>query len=150
MENVVRIIGGGLAGAEAAWQLARRGVAVELFEMRPQRMTEAHAGSDLGELVCSNSLRSDLLSAPAGLLKAEMRGLDSLIIRCADQHRVPAGSALAGGRVNFCPALTEAGGRLAGGRVGCGEGLHVPGDGVVILSHGAPTSPAVSKKIVAR
>ena len=73
MENVVRIIGGGLAGAEAAWQLARRGVAVELFEMRPQRMTEAHAGGDLGELVCSNSLRSDLLSAPAGLLKAEMR-----------------------------------------------------------------------------
>ena len=74
MENVVRIIGGGLAGAEAAWQLARRGISVELFEMRPQRMTEAHAGGDLGELVCSNSLRSDLLSAPAGLLKAEMRG----------------------------------------------------------------------------
>ena len=90
MENVVRIIGGGLAGAEAAWQLARRGISVELFEMRPQRMTEAHAGSDLGELVCSNSLRSDLPSAPAGLLKAEMRCLDSLIIRCADRHRVPA------------------------------------------------------------
>ena len=101
MENVVRIIGGGLAGAEAAWQLARRGIAVELFEMRPQRMTEAHAGSDLGELVCSNSLRSDLPSAPAGLLKAEMRCLDSLIIRCADRHRVPAGSALAVDRANF-------------------------------------------------
>ena len=76
MKNIVRIIGGGLAGTEAAWQLARRGVAVELYEMRPQRMTEAHAGRNLGELVCSNSLRSDLLSAPAGLLKAEMRRLD--------------------------------------------------------------------------
>jgi len=76
MKNIVRIIGGGLAGTEAAWQLARRGVAVELFEMRPQRMTEAHAGRNLGELVCSNSLRSDLLSAPAGLLKAEMRRLE--------------------------------------------------------------------------
>src|SRR5258708_37249594 len=106
MENVVRIIGGGLAGAEAAWQLARRGVAVELFEMRPQRMTEAHAGSDLGELVCSNSLRSDLLSAPAGLLKAEMRGLDSIIIRCAGQHRGQAGSAAAGRSGDFFRAFT--------------------------------------------
>ena len=67
MSNSVRIIGGGLAGVEAAWQLARRDVAVELYEMRPQRSTEAHAGNNLGELVCSNSLRSDLLSAPAGL-----------------------------------------------------------------------------------
>ncbi len=95
MENVVRIIGGGFAGAEAAWQLARRGVAVELFEMRPQRMTEAHAGSELGELVCSNSLRSDSPSAPAGLLKAEMRSLDSLDHARRRRHRVPAGSALA-------------------------------------------------------
>ena len=84
-----------LAGSEAAWQLARRGVAVELFEMRPQRRTEAHATANLGELVCSNSLRSDSLSAPAGLLKAEMRQLDSLVIRVAEAHRVPAGSALA-------------------------------------------------------
>jgi methylenetetrahydrofolate--tRNA-(uracil-5-)-methyltransferase len=69
MEKLVRIIGGGLAGCEAAYQLARRGVKVELFEMRPRRMTEAHSSSDLGELVCSNSLRSNSLSAPAGLLK---------------------------------------------------------------------------------
>ena len=108
MSNLVRIIGGGLAGAEAAWQLARRGVTVELFEMRPQRMTEAHASGNLGELVCSNSLRSDLLTAPAGLLKAEMRRLDSLVIRCAEATRVPAGSALAVDLERFSIALTSA------------------------------------------
>jgi len=150
MENVVRIIGGGLAGAEAAWQLARRDVAVELFEMRPQRMTEAHAGSDLGELVCSNSLRSDLLSAPAGLLKAEMRRLDSLIIRCADRHRVPAGSALAVDRVNFSRALTEAVERLAGVRIVREEARHIPDDGIVIMATGPLTSPALSKELAAR
>jgi methylenetetrahydrofolate--tRNA-(uracil-5-)-methyltransferase len=150
MENVVRIIGGGLAGAEAAWQLARRGVAVELFEMRPQRMTEAHAGSDLGELVCSNSLRSDLPSAPAGLLKAEMRGLDSLIIRCADRHRVPAGSALAVDRANFSRALTETVERLAGVRIVREEVRRIPDDGIVIIATGPLTSPALSKELAAR
>src|SRR6185436_15900052 len=141
MENVVRIIGGGLAGAEAAWQLARRGVSVELFEMRPQCMTEAHAGSDLGELVCSNSLRSDLPSAPAGLLKAEMRCLDSLIIRCADRHRVPAGSALAVDRANFSRALTETVGGLVGVRIVREEVRHIPDDGIVIIATGPLTSP---------
>ena len=150
MENVVRIIGGGLAGTEAAWQLARRGISVELFEMRPQRMTEAHAGGDLGELVCSNSLRSDLLSAPAGLLKAEMRGLDSLIIRCADQYRVPAGSALAVDRVNFSRALTKAVEQLAGVRIVREEVRHIPDDGIVIMATGPLTSPALSKELVAR
>jgi methylenetetrahydrofolate--tRNA-(uracil-5-)-methyltransferase len=150
MENVVRIIGGGLAGAEAAWQLARRGISVELFEMRPQRMTEAHAGGDLGELVCSNSLRSDLLSAPAGLLKAEMRGLDSLIIRCADQYRVPAGSALAVDRVNFSRALTKAVEQLAGVRIVREEVRHIPDDGIVIIATGPLTSPALSKELAAR
>ena len=150
MENVVRIIGGGLAGAEAAWQLARRGISVELFEMRPQRMTEAHAGSDLGELVCSNSLRSDLLSAPAGLLKAEMRCLDSLIIRCADRHRVPAGSALAVDRANFSRALTETVGGLVGVRIVREEVQHIPDDGIVIIATGPLTSPALSKELAAR
>ena len=89
MDNIVRIIGGGLAGTEAAWQLARRGIAVELFEMRPLRRTEAHATDDLAEVVCSNSLRSDSLSAPAGLLKAEMRQLDSLIIRSPKRIACP-------------------------------------------------------------
>src|SRR3972149_10381995 len=95
MGNLVRIVGGGLAGSEAPWQLARRGVAVELYEMRPQRRTEAHATASLGELVCSNSLRSNSLSAPAGLLKEETRLLESAVIRKAEAHRVPAGTALA-------------------------------------------------------
>ena len=73
MKESVRIIGGGLAGAEATWQLARRGIGVELFEMRPVRATEAHATDQLAEIVCSNSLRSDMLSAPAGLLKADRK-----------------------------------------------------------------------------
>ncbi len=150
MKNVVRIIGGGLAGTEAAWQLARRGVAAELFEMRPLRMTEAHAGRDLGELVCSNSLRSDLLSAPAGLLKAEMRRVDSLIIRCADAHRVPAGSALAVDRQNFSRALTETVEQLAGVRVRREEVRAIPEDGVVIIATGPLTSPAFSAELVAQ
>ena len=107
MAKTVRIVGGGLAGVEAAYQLARRGVAVELFEMRPQRMTEAHATGDFGELVCSNSLRSISLTAPAGLLKEEMRRLDSLVIRVAENHRVPAGSALAVDRESFARTLTR-------------------------------------------
>src|SRR3970282_544223 len=150
MENIVRIIGGGLAGAEAAWQLARRGIAVELFEMRPQRMTEAHAGANLGELVCSNSLRSDLVTAPAGLLKAEMRQLDSLVIRCAEISRVPAGSALAVDRDRFSAALTEAVEALASVRITRREMPAIPDDGLVILATGPLTSPALSRDLTAR
>jgi methylenetetrahydrofolate--tRNA-(uracil-5-)-methyltransferase len=145
----VCIIGGGLAGAEAAWQLARRGVAVELYEMRPQRSTDAHAGSDLGELVCSNSLRSDLLSAPAGLLKAEMRRLDSIIVRCAEQHRVPAGSALAVDRDAFSAGLTEIVQELPGVRIIREEVREIPDEGVVIVATGPLTSPALSGQLAA-
>src|SRR5919108_6403304 len=94
MENTVRIVGAGLAGSEAAYQLARRGIAVELFEMRPERMTESHSTGYFGELVCSNSLRSNSLTAPAGLLKEEMGRVDSLVIQTAEANRVPAGLAL--------------------------------------------------------
>jgi methylenetetrahydrofolate--tRNA-(uracil-5-)-methyltransferase len=143
----VRVIGGGLAGAEASWQLAKRGVPVELCEMRPQCSTEAHSGNDLGELVCSNSLRSDLLSAPAGLLKAEMRRLDSLIIRCAEQHRVPAGSALAVDRAAFSAALSETVQRLPRVRIVREEVRDLPADSVVIIASGPLTSPALSRKL---
>ena len=149
MSNRVRIIGGGLAGAEAAWQLARRGVAVELYEMRPQRSTEAHAGNHLGELVCSNSLRSDLLSAPAGLLKAEMRRLDSVIVRCAEQHRVPAGSALAVDRDAFSAGLTEIVQGLPDVRIIREEVREIPDEGVVIVATGPLTSPALSRQLTA-
>lgn len=102
----VTVIGGGLAGCEAAWQLARRGVRVALIEMKPAMMSPAHQTPVLCELVCSNSLRSDDPSAPAGLLKEELRRAGSLVIGCADEHKVPAGSALAVERFGFGRAVT--------------------------------------------
>jgi methylenetetrahydrofolate--tRNA-(uracil-5-)-methyltransferase len=101
------IIGGGLAGSESAWQAAQRGVDVTLYEMRPQSMTPAHTGSDLAELVCSNSLGSNALNRAPGLLKEELRRLDSMIIETADRHSVPAGSALAVDRDGFARAVTR-------------------------------------------
>ena len=150
MRNRVRIIGGGLAGTEAAWQLARRGVAVELFEMRPRRGTEAHATSHLGELVCSNSLRSDSPAAPAGLLKAEMRLLDSLVIRIAEACRVPAGSALAVDRDRFSLGVTQAIEQLPLLRVIREEIREIPKDGVTVLATGPLTSPALSAHLATR
>ena len=146
MEKCVRIVGGGLAGSEAAYQLARRNIGVELFEMRPHRMTEAHASSDLGELVCSNSLRSNSLSAPAGLLKEEMRQLDSLIIRIAEVARVPAGSALAVDREIFARALTAAVEALPRVKVIRQEIQKIP-SGTVILASGPLTSPALAQQL---
>lgn len=108
MTKHVHIIGGGLAGSEAAWQLARQGVAVTLFEMRPVRQTPAHKTGGLAELVCSNSFRSDDAENNAvGLLHEEMRRLDSLIMRAADGHKVPAGAALAVDRDGFSQAVEE-------------------------------------------
>ena len=91
----VRILGAGLAGSECAFSLARRGHSVELIEMRPVKMTAAHQTSNLGELVCSNSLRSSAITNAVGLLKQEMKLLDSMVIRCAEAARVPAGDAFA-------------------------------------------------------
>jgi methylenetetrahydrofolate--tRNA-(uracil-5-)-methyltransferase len=147
MESRVRIIGGGLAGTEAAWQLARRGVDVELFEMRPTRKTEAHATENLAEVVCSNSLRSDSLSAPAGLLKAEMRQLDSLIIRIAEAHRVPAGSALAVDRDGFAQGVTQVIESLKKVRVIRHEVETIPQNGTLILASGPLTSPSLSQQL---
>lgn len=104
----VTVIGGGLAGCEAAWQIAQLNVPVLLYEMRPKVMTPAHKTDKLAELVCSNSLRSDLIDKPAGLLKEEMRRLGSLIIRCADQAALPGGGALTVDREKFAQLVTEA------------------------------------------
>ena len=105
----VHIIGGGLAGCEAAWQIAARGVPVVLHEMRPVRSTAAHKTDGLAELVCSNSFRSDDRETNAvGLLHEEMRRLGSLIMRCGDTHQVPAGGALAVDRDGFSAAVTAA------------------------------------------
>src|ERR1051325_5623004 len=105
----VHVIGGGLAGSEAAWQMARAGVPVVLHEMRPVRGTEAHQGQGLAELVCSNSFRSDDPQRNAvGLLHEEMRQCGSLILAAADRHKVPAGGALAVDRVGFSEAVEAA------------------------------------------
>ena len=106
--QTVTVIGGGLAGSEAAWQLARQGVAVRLYEMRPVRPTDAHHTDKLAELVCSNSFRSAALVAAVGLLKEEMRGLGSLVMAAADAARVPAGQALAVDRHVFAQSITDA------------------------------------------
>src|SRR5919204_1391077 len=105
---MVRIIGGGLAGCEAAWQAASRGVRVTLHEMRPVRTTAVHKSDRLAELVCSNSLRADKLDNAVGLLKEEMRRLGSLVMRAADDSRVPAGAALAVDRDRFSERITRA------------------------------------------
>ena len=104
----VTVIGGGLAGCEAAWQLAERGARVALVEMKPAATSPAHQTPLLCELVCSNSLRSDDPEAPAGLLKAELRRAGSLVIARADRHRVPAGEALAVERIGFAREVTLA------------------------------------------
>ena len=101
------VIGAGLAGSEAAWQLAGRGIHVRLIEMKPLKYTPAHHSQDFAELVCSNSLRSDALTNAVGVLKNEMRMLNSLIMKCADATKVPAGSALAVDRVKFASMVTE-------------------------------------------
>src|SRR6188508_2991159 len=105
---MIHIIGGGLAGSEAAWQAASFGVRVVLHEMRPVRATAVHKTDRLAELVCSNSLRGDKLDNAVGLLKEEMRRLGSLVMRAADAHRVPAGAALAVDRERFAQTITDA------------------------------------------
>ena len=105
--SVITIIGGGLAGCEAAHQVTRFGLRVKLFEMRPKRPTPAHKTHYLGELVCSNSLKSDSLENASGILKEEMRRLNSIVIEAADQNRVPAGKALAVDREGFSLYLTK-------------------------------------------
>src|SRR4051794_41846754 len=108
LSEKVHIVGAGLAGSEAAWQVARSGIPVVLIEMRPLRMTEAHRTDGLAELVCSNSFRSDDAANNAvGLLHAEMRRLGSLIMRAADANQVPAGGALGGGRGGFLKNLSR-------------------------------------------
>src|SRR5271170_5679478 len=108
MKPQVNIVGAGLAGSEAAWQCARRGVAVELFEMRPVRSTAAHQTGDFAELVCSNSLKSDSENTAPWLLKEEMRRAGSLLIRIARECSVPAGHALAVDRTTFAAKVTQA------------------------------------------
>jgi methylenetetrahydrofolate--tRNA-(uracil-5-)-methyltransferase len=149
MTERVTIVGGGLAGCEAAWQLARRGVGVDLHEMRPARPTPVHQTGDLAELVCSNSLRGNALDQAAGLLKEEMRRMDSIIIRVADAVRVPAGSALAVDRSLFAQRITEAVGGLPEVRIHRGEVTRLPESEVAIVATGPLTSESLAAEIAA-
>ena len=143
----VTIVGGGLAGCEAAWQLSRRGIELDLFEMRPARPTPVHRTSDLAELVCSNSLRGNALDQAAGLLKEEMRRLDSLVLRVADSVRVPAGSALAVDRDLFARRMTEAVEALPGVRLHRQEVSALPDASVAIVATGPLTSAPLAEEI---
>jgi methylenetetrahydrofolate--tRNA-(uracil-5-)-methyltransferase len=145
----VAIVGGGLAGCEAAWQLCRRGVGVDLFEMRPLRGTPVHQTADLAELVCSNSLRGNDLDQAAGLLKEEMRRMDSLVMRVADEVRVPAGSALAVDRGLFARRMTEAISALPGLHLRRAEVERIPEHPLTIVATGPLTSEPLARDILA-
>ena len=142
----VKVIGAGLAGSEAAWQLARRGISVELYEMKPEKKTPAHHTDDFAELVCSNSLRGDRLENAVGLLKEELRRCGSLIMECAEKTRVEAGGCLAVDRQGFSAMVTEKIRKHPNITVIPGEVTCVP-EGPVIIATGPLTSDAMSAAI---
>ena len=145
--NCVTVIGGGLAGTEAAWQIAQAGVKVDLYEMRPEQKSPAHHSSELAELVCSNSFGADAVDRAAGLLHEELRRLNSVIIHTADQHRVPAGGALAVDRGVFSQELTN---KIANHpliTLKREEIKTIPQDGIVVLATGALTSEELAKEL---
>ena len=144
--NKVTVIGAGLAGSEAAWQLAQRGISVDLIEMRPERTTPAHHTADFAELVCSNSLRGDRLENAVGLLKEELRRMDSLILRCAEATRVEAGGALAVDRQGFSAMVTRELSSHPNVTVRHEEMTRIP-EGPVIVATGPLTSDAMSDAI---
>ncbi len=143
---MVKVIGAGLAGTEAAWQLAQRGIPVELYEMKPHKKSPAHHTDTFAELVCSNSLRGDKIENAVGLLKEELRRLDSLIISCADATRVEAGGCLAVDRQGFSDLVTEKIRNHPNITVIDEEVTQVP-EGPVIIATGPLTSDALSKAI---
>ena len=143
----VTVIGAGLAGCEAAWQLAQRGIPVILREMKPEKKSPAHHSDDFAELVCSNSLRSDQLENAVGLLKEELRRSGSLILSCADAHRVEAGGALAVDRFGFSGAVTRKIKDHPNITVVPGEVTDIPSEGEVIIATGPLTSDALSESI---
>ncbi len=143
----VTVIGAGLAGSEAAWQIARRGVRVRLVEMRPVRSTPAHHTADFAELVCSNSLRAAAITNAVGLLKEEMRRLQSLIIEMADKNAVPAGGALAVDRIGFSADITRTLHSHPNVEVVRQEIAEIPENGIVVVATGPLTSPLLSSSI---
>lgn len=147
MPERVTVIGGGLAGSEAAWQLAKRGITVDFYEMRPQKMTPAHKTDRLAELVCTNSMRSNQLSNAVGLLKEEMRQLDSLIMKAADHSQVPAGGALAVDRTQFSDYITNKLLALPNINFHTEEITQIPTDRIAIIATGPLTSDKLAEEI---
>ena len=155
MKDYITVIGGGLAGSEAAYQIAKRGIKVRLYEMKPNKFSPAHSNKNLAEIVCSNSFKSNLLTNACGLLKEELRILDSLLIRIADETAVPAGQALAVDREKFAERVTaelEANENIEimHGEFGTEE-LHlkdIASDGIVIIATGPLTSDALADEII--
>ena len=146
--ETVTVLGAGLAGSECAWQLAKRGIRVRLWEMKPEKMSPAHQSPYFGELVCSNSLRSDELTNAVGLLKAEMRAMDSLIMASADANKVAAGGALAVDREGFARQITETLEQHPNVEIIRKEALDIP-DGEVVIATGPLSSDAIAEKIAA-
>ena len=144
----VTVLGAGLAGSECAWQLAKRGIPVRLWEMKPEKMTPAHSSEYFAELVCSNSLRSDELSNAVGLLKAEMRKMGSLIMESADRNRVAAGGALAVDRVGFSRTITEKLLACENVELVRAEAREIP-EGEVVVATGPLSSDAIAERIAA-
>ena len=144
--KVVNVIGAGLAGSEAAWQLAKRGISVHLYEMRPVKQTPAHHTSQFAELVCSNSLRANTLTNAVGVLKEEMRLLDSVIIHSADECAVPAGGALAVDRHEFAAKVTDMVKNHPNVTVINEEVTEIP-EGLTVIATGPLTSEALSEQL---
>lgn len=145
-EQVVNVIGAGLAGSEAAWQIAKRGIKVKLYEMRPVKQTPAHHTDKFAELVCSNSLRANGLTNAVGVIKEEMRMLDSVILKAADQCSVPAGGALAVDRHEFAGYVTETVKNHPLVEVIHEEVTEIP-EGITVIATGPLTSKALAEKI---
>lgn len=155
MNNEIIVIGGGLAGCEATYQIAKRGIKVKLYEMKPDRFSPAHTNKNLAEIVCSNSFKSNLHTNACGLLKEELRKLDSLLIEIADETSVPAGQALAVDREEFAKKVTEKLEQMENvtiERTEVGEGLislkELAKDSIVIIATGPLTSDNLSKEIL--
>lgn len=143
----INVLGAGLAGCEAAWQIAQRGVAVRLYEMKPRKRTPAHKSPDFCELVCSNSLKAARVDSAAGLLKEEMRRLGSLLMQCADQCAVPAGGALAVDRQQFSAMVTQAICSHPLIEIIEEEVLYLPQTGITVVATGPLTADALAQEI---
>lgn len=148
LPDYINVIGAGLAGCEAAYQIAKRGIKVRLYEMKPSKKTPAHHTNDFAELVCSNSLKAQRTSSAAGLLKEEMRHLDSLLLKCADKSSVPAGGALAVDRHIFAKMVTDEILSNENITVVSSEITTIPDDAITVIATGPLTSEALCEDIV--